>query len=324
VERPVIIDGQELSVGASIGIALFPEHGATSVTLMQHADVAMYVAKNASRSFAIYDAAQDSHSLRQLSISNELKNAIENNQLVLHYQPKIDLKNRVLSGVEALVRWRHPKHGLLSPDEFVPLAEQTGLIRSLTLWVLRNAIRECGQCMQNITDLRLSVNLSTKDLMDDQFADQIAEILADAKISSRRLKLEITETALVEDPDLAVQAMKRLNNMGLNLSIDDFGIGYSSLAYLKQLPVKELKIDKSFGLSLVNDGNSVVIVRSTIDMAHELGLNVVAEGVETSDAFKLLSNLGCDAIQGFYIAKPMPIEDMMQWMQNKNWELAVG
>lgn len=320
VEKTLYIEGHSLSVGASIGIASFPSHGDNPLVLLQRADVAMYVAKRSNKGFTVYDENVDQHSLRQLAISSELNTAIENNQLVLYYQPKVDLKTNRLSGVEALVRWEHPKHGLLVPDEFIPLAEQSGLIKPLTIWVLHHALDECQRCLDRGHDIRVSINLSMANLSDLSFADEILEILNQHSVSSGRLKLEVTETALMEEPDNVINALHRLNAMGLRISIDDFGIGYSSLTYLQQLPVNELKIDKSFGLSLIDDANSVVIVRSTIDLAHKLGLRVVAEGVESKDTLDLLNQLGCDAVQGYYLGKPMPMSEMLDWVIENEWE----
>lgn len=319
VEKPLMVGGQPLGVGASLGIALFPQHGDSPIALMQHADVAMYVAKRGRRGYTVYDPDTDQNSLRQLAIVSDLRNAIEKNELLVYYQPKIDLKNRRLDGVEALVRWPHPKHGLLCPDEFVPLAEQTGLIKPLTLWVLRRALDECANQFPKNHDMRVSVNLSMRNLVDSQFPDEIADVLGGFSMVAGGVKLEITETGLMEDPAKAIRAMDRLNSMGLHLSIDDFGTGYSSLAYLKQLPVNELKIDKSFGLSLANDGNSALIVRSTIDLAHKLGLHVVAEGVETAEAYRLLEDLGCDAVQGYFVGRPMPAADIASWVKKSEW-----
>ena len=320
VEKALFIEGHSLSVGASIGIASFPVHGDNPLVLLQRADVAMYVAKRANRGFTIYDENVDQHSLRQLAISSELKSAIENDQLLLYFQPKVDIRTNRLSGVEALIRWQHPKHGLLLPDEFIPLAEQSGLIKPLTIWVLHHALDECQRCLKKGHDIRVSINLSMANLSDLSFADEILDILNQHSVGSGRLKLEVTETALMEEPENVIKALHRLNAMGLRISIDDFGIGYSSLTYLQQLPVNELKIDKSFGLSLTDDPNSVVIVRSTIDLAHKLGLRVVAEGVESKETLDLLQQLGCDAVQGFYLGKPMPMREMLEWVIDHDWE----
>jgi len=310
-----VLDGQSLSVGASVGISSYPANGDNPVVLMQRADVAMYVAKRSNTGFSVYDAKTDQHSLRQLAINSELRTAIEHNELEVHYQPKIDLRTNRINGFEALVRWRHPKLGVLLPEEFIPLAEQSGLIRPLTMIVLRKSLEESAFFLKKIEKLRLSVNLSMRDLSDVSFADEIASILKEYDIPSSRLKFEITETSLMEHPQKTIRALDRLNAMGLRLSIDDFGIGYSALSYLKQLPVNELKIDKSFGMSLVSDGNSAVIVRSTIDMAHELGLSVVAEGIETKEAYEMLQELGCDSVQGFYISRPLPMKEAIEWIE---------
>lgn len=318
VEKPVVLDGQNLSVGASVGISSFPIHGDNAVVLMQRADVAMYVAKRGNKGFSVYDPKSDQYSLRQLAISGELRNALERNEFEIHYQPKLDLKTNQVHGFEALVRWRHPKLGILLPEEFIPLAEQSGLIRPLTLMVLRQSLKDSQHFFSKLEELRLSVNLSMRDLSDSTFGDEIAGVLREFDIPTERIKLEITETALMENPQKTIRILDRLNAMGLRLSIDDFGIGYSALSYLKQLPVKELKIDKSFGMSLVSDGNSAVIVRATIDMAHELGLNVVAEGIETKEAFEMLQELGCDTVQGFYISRPLPVDEAVKWMEKNN------
>ncbi|MDH5378283.1 MAG: EAL domain-containing protein, partial [Gammaproteobacteria bacterium] len=313
IEEPIIVEGQRLNVGTSLGISFSPLHGDSAGLLMQKADVAMYMAKRNNESIAVYDPQRDPHSLRQLAISGELRTAIETSQLVIHYQPKIDLKTNRLSGVEALLRWQHPKHGLLFPDEFIPLSETTGLIRPLTSWLVRNAIINCLSCENRPKGIKLSLNLSMRNLQDSTFPDQITSIFQEYDFNPENIVFEITETALMEEPEQALRAMDRLSELGIGFSIDDFGTGYSSLSYLEKLPVTELKIDKSFGLSLGHDNNSALIVRSTIDLAHKLGLKVAAEGVETKEALNLLISLGCDAVQGFYLAKPMAKDELLLW-----------
>ena len=320
IEKTIYVEGHSLTVGTSLGIASYPAHGQTPLVLLQRADVAMYYAKRKNKGVAIYDPRFDQNSLRQLAITSELKEAIDGEQLILHYQPKIDLKSNCLSGIEALVRWNHPVHGLLAPDEFVPMAEQNGLIKSLTIWVLNHALKECVSYIKHGHDIKVSINLSMTNLSDLSFADEIMEILSHYDIGTERLKLEITETALMNEPENVILALNKLNAKGLRLSIDDFGIGYSSLTYLQQLPVNELKIDKSFGLSLVEDKNSAVIVRSTIDLAHKLGLRVVAEGVENQETLDLLQDLGCDAVQGHYLGRPMPMKEMLEWVSENDWD----
>ena len=320
IEKTMFVDGQAMSVGASLGIASYPEHGQTPLELLQRADVAMYHAKRKKKGYAIYDSTIDQNSLRQLAITSELKDAIDVGQLLLHYQPKIDLQKNCLNGVEALVRWNHPVHGLLAPDEFIPMAEQNGLMKPLTIWVLNRVLSECVSFIKGGAGLQVSINISMTNLSDIKFADEIMEILSQYEIRTEQLKLEITETALMNEPENVIKALHKLNAKGLRISIDDFGIGYSSLTYLQQLPVNELKIDKSFGLSLSEDTNSAVIVRSTIDLAHKLGLDVVAEGVENQETLELLQKLGCDIVQGHYLGKPMPIQKLLQWVKEHNWE----
>lgn len=324
IEKPIQLEGQNLGVGASLGISIYPKHGDTPAVLMQRADVAMYVAKRGKRGFSVYDPQKDQNSLRQLSMTNELQSAIDNDQLILHYQPKLDLHSLQVVGMEALVRWEHPKHGLLHPSEFVHLAEQTGLIQSLTRWVLRKAMKEYAHCQCYDAGLLMSINLSMRDLMGKDFPEILNQLVEEGEMSRSNLKLEITETALMEQPLIAIEAMERLNEMGLHLSIDDFGIGYSSLAYLKQLPVNELKIDKSFVQALPQDANSEVIVRSTIDLAHKLGMKVVAEGIESREVLNILTNLGCDIAQGFFISKPLALIDMLSWIETRKNTFSVA
>lgn len=317
LDQPFVLEGQHLEIGASLGISLYPQHGEDAVVLMQRADVAMYVAKRANRGFAIYDAEQDQHSIRQLAITGELRLALDQHQLRLHYQPKIDLDTRAAIGIEALIRWHHPVHGLMLPEEFVPLAEQTGLIRPLTLWVLRYSLQQCTELLRSNAQLSLSVNLSMRNLHDGRFIEEVGMIVGESGLAPARLRFEITETALMAEPDYALRTLHALKEMGFELTIDDFGTGYSSLAYLKQMPVSELKIDKSFVIALGKDDNSAVIVRSTVDLAHKLGLQVVAEGVEHEDACRILRELECDAAQGYFVGKPMPVAELTAWLEER-------
>ncbi len=319
LEEPFIIEEHALHVGASFGIAMFPDHGRDEGALMRHADVAMYVAKRGNLGYAIYDPAKDQHSLRNLSLMGELRAAIEHNDLILYYQPKISLSTGRVIGVEALVRWRHPRYGLMFPDGFIPLAEQVGLINPLTEWVVRAAAEQCRKWHDAGLSLTIAVNLSARNLLDSQFPKVLASLLQDMRTQSSRLCLEITETAMMADPARALTVLGGLREMGVGLSIDDFGTGYSSLAYLKQLPVHELKIDKSFVMGMAVDESDAVIVRSTIDLAHNIGLKVVAEGVEDKVAYDLLEGLGCDVAQGYYISRPMPIEEFERWFHESPW-----
>jgi diguanylate cyclase (GGDEF)-like protein/PAS domain S-box-containing protein len=319
IEEPFLIGEQALHVGASIGVTLYPNHGEDEVTLMQRADVAMYVAKRNHSGYAVYDPATDQHSLRNLALLGELRGAIERDQLVLWYQPKINMASGRVYGVEALVRWQHPVHGLMYPDEFIPLAEQTGLITLLSMWVLKAGLAQCQQYRGDKLPLDMAVNLSVRNLHDPRFPEKVARLIAESCGEPRRLRLEITETAIMADPLRALETLNSLNAMGVLLSIDDFGTGYSSLAYLKQMPVDELKIDRSFVMGMLEDENDVVIVRSIIDLAHNIGIPVVAEGVENQETYDMLKNMGCDAVQGRFICGPLPVAELMQWIAESPW-----
>ena len=321
IEEPIVIDDQILHVGASVGITLYPQHGEDEVTLLQRADVAMYVAKRNHLGFAVYDPSTDQHSLRNLALLGELRGAIERNDLVLYYQPKVNLDTGEAYGVEALVRWKHAEHGTMYPDEFIPLAEQTGLITPLSLWVLESGLSQCQKHHGETLALDLAVNLSARNLHDTQFPEKVMQLINSRGCDPARLRLEITETAIMADPARALKILHKLSDMGVRLSIDDFGTGYSSLAHLKQMPVDELKIDKSFVMDMVEDDNDAVIVRSIIDLAHNIGIRVVAEGVETKEAYELLKEMGCDAVQGHYICAPLPVEELMAWMANSQWSV---
>ncbi|NOY63203.1 MAG: EAL domain-containing protein [Gammaproteobacteria bacterium] len=322
IEAPFVIDkmdGQSLHLSASVGIALYPDHGNDSITLTRHADVAMYAAKRGHRDVVVYNPDQDRHSARNFALAGELRTAIHAEQLILYYQPKIDLIQHKVIGVEALVRWQHPKHGLLPPDEFIPLAEQTGLIRPLTLWVVEAAVRQCRMCQQAGIELNVAVNLSPQNLLEEQFPSRIKGILKRADAIPELLRMEITETAIMEEPVRALEVINELNAMGIQFSIDDFGTGYSSLAYLKQLPVDELKIDKSFVLRVNEDEADATIVRSTIELAHNMGIKVIAEGVENAAICELLIKLGCDYGQGHFFSPPIPADHFKQWLQESSY-----
>ncbi len=321
LETPLIVDEQALHVGASFGIAMYPGHGEDESALMRHADVAMYIAKRGNLGYTVYDPAKDQHSLRNLTLVSELRRAIDGGELILYYQPKILLSTGKVIGVEGLIRWRHPRYGLMLPDSFIPLAEQTGLINPLTQWVIAAALKQCRQWQIMGAPLTIAVNLSVRNLLDVQFADQLAVALQAVPQAARHLCLEITETAMMADPERALIILKALNDMGVTLSIDDFGTGYSSLAYLKQLPVNELKIDKSFVMAMNVNDNDVVIVRSTIDLAHNIGLKVVAEGVEDEATYNKLKELGCDVAQGYYMSEPLLPEEIDVWVRESRWPL---
>lgn len=315
--QPYALEHQALDIAASIGISLYPEHGSDAVTLLRRADVAMYVAKRGSGGFAIYEFKHDEQSLGQFVLVSELREAIEKGQLVLYYMPEVDVKTEAVVGVEALVRWQHPKFGLMAPDRFVPMAEQTGLIRPLTLWVLEAAMSQQEQWRREGINLTISVNLSTRNLHDPQLADAVARLIATYHVPRHGLKVEITESSLMADPDRALEVLTRLKGMGVLIAIDDFGTGYSSLAYLKRLRVDEIKIDKSFVFDMTSEDSDAAIVRSTIDLGHNLGLTVVAEGVETRDALNQLTADVCDYAQGYYLSRPLPADQIEAWLRQR-------
>ncbi|HEY4485715.1 MAG TPA: EAL domain-containing protein [Nitrospiria bacterium] len=321
LEPPFIIEGLPIVVEASIGLALYPDHGGNPDSLMQRADVAMYAAKRTGEGCIIYETKHDLHSPRRLALMGELRRAIEQDQLFLHYQPKIDLKTRQVIGVEALARWKHPEHGFVPPDQFIPSAEKTGLIKPLTLWVFSTAQRQCLTWHRAGKSLTVSINLSARNLHDPELPDHLAKLIETCGGKSDRLELEITESAIMADPARALEAITRLRAVGIRFAIDDFGTGYSSLAYLKKLPVDTIKIDKSFVIHMAQDENDAVIVRSTIELGHNLGLKVVAEGVENKEAWNMLAALGCDAAQGYYMCRPIPGEELTRWFGESPWGL---
>ena len=314
LRRPFPIDGLTLEIGVSIGIAVYPEHGEDASQLMRSADVAMYIAKRDRSVLAFYDPEKDDNSVRNLAMGGELRNALDKDQLVLCYQPKIDVATHRLVGVEALVRWQHPVYGLVPPSEFISLAEQTGLIRQLSRWVLGKSVRQLVAWSRDGLDIGLAMNLSPRNLHEEDLAATVKRVLKENPVAPGRLTLEITENAIMLDPGRVLDALRQLGETGVRLAIDDFGTGYSSLAYLKNLPVDELKIDKSFIDNIIDDDKGAVIVRSTIDLAHNLGLNVVAEGVEGESQMHSLEAFGCDVAQGYHIARPLPLKEFSEWL----------
>ena len=308
------LNGVTVQLGASVGIAAYPLHGDDAAALFRRTDVAMYRAKRLGGGYAVYDAETDVDNLQRAGLAAELRLAIETDQLVLHYQPQIDLQTGRLVGVESLVRWRHPARGLMAPDLFIPLAENTGLIKSLSWWVLRAALADCSRWQQHVPELSVAVNCSAHILHDRELLSVIDAGLLAGDLSPHQLQLEITESSVTADPEGALQAITRLDGAGVSFVIDDFGTGYSSLSYLKRFPVRSIKIDKSFVRDMGSDERDASIVRSAIDLAHGLGLSVIAEGVETAQSCDQLTDLGCDCAQGFYLARPMPGPELTEWL----------
>ncbi len=315
--QPFEVDGLSLTVAGSIGAALYPQHGTTSDQLLQRADIAMYTAKAKRTGFAVFDRSQDSTDPRRLTLATDLRRAIEQGRLILHYQPKVDARTGDVLGAEALVRWPHPEHGLIPPDEFIPLAEHTGLINPLTRLVLDTALRQCRTWLDDGHQLGIAVNVSAHGLLDLDLPGEVADRLRRRQVPAHLLTIEITETAIMTDPDRALRVVTQLHALGVHLSIDDFGTGYSSLAYLKNLPVQELKIDRSFVSCMTTSERDAVIVRSTVELGRNLGLRVVAEGVEDHATWQQLEAAGCDVIQGYFISRPVASEDFDAWLRRR-------
>ena len=316
-----VVEGLELDIGISCGIALYPEHADKSGKLMQCADIAMYAAKNGKLGVAVYDHGADHNSVRHLTLTGELRNAIDQGQLDFEYQPKVDLGSNSLVSAEALARWIHPQHGSIPPDEFIMHAERTGLIEPLTHWAFTTAMKDLTAWNDQSLDISVAVNLSARNLHEEGLPDLLGGMLSDFSLSPEKLVLEITESAIMIDPDQAMIVVKRLADMGFRLSIDDFGTGYSSLSYLRHLPVHELKIDQSFVANMVSSESDLVIVRSTIDLAHNLGLTVVAEGIESARQVELLRGLGCDIGQGYFIGRPSCAGELAEWLRTSPWSM---
>ena len=323
LNAPFLIDDHAFDIGGSIGVALIPEHGFDVTTLLRCADVAMYVAKRNQSGPKVYAPEIDHHSPRKLALMSELRRAIADDGLLLHYQPKVSLSLGRIVGVEALVRWPHPVYGLIPPDEFIPLAERTGLIGPLTRWVLERAIRQCRDWEQSGLPLKMAVNLSARTLYDQELLSTVTGLLQAYAIAPSRLTLEITESTLMDDPERARTALAGLRALGVSIAIDDFGTGYSSLAYLKRLPIDEIKIDKAFvlGLGVDADPADVAIVRAVVAMARPLQCEVVAEGVESWEIWMFLRELGCDLAQGYYLSRPLPAAALEQWARTAPWGL---
>lgn len=321
MESPFAIDGLPVAIHSNIGIVHFPEHGEDVDTLVQRAGVALHVAQRSNKGYAIYDPSHDKHSPLRLTLISELRLAIERNELELFYHPKVSIKTAEVYGVEALLRWKHQVHGYIPPDEFIPLAERNRIIKLLTQWVLKRAFQDCAKWHENGLPIKVSVNLSAKDLHDPELPDLISGIAVATNIQPDWIMFEITESSVMTDPESALGIIKRLHEMGYHFSIDDFGTGYSSLAYLKKLPLTEIKIDKGFVLDILASENDAAIVKATINLGHNLGLLVTAEGVENKEIMTSLLDFGCDIAQGFFLSKPLSYDDLNQWMTDSHWKL---
>jgi len=322
IEPRFVLGGINVNMLMSVGIVYFPEHGDDVDSLLQKADVALYLAKQTKGfSIEVYSPEQDKHSTRQLTLMGELRQAIESGELLLHYQPKVDLGTHRIVAVESLVRWEHPEYGMLPPLEFIALAERTGLIRPLTYWVMEEALKQCARWQSGGFTIDVAVNVPVSVLLDKALPENINRLLNTYHLAAKRLVVEITESSLMEDQEYALQLLNHLSSLGVRISIDDFGTGYSSLAYLRRLPVSEIKIDQSFVMSMLDNDNDNVIVRATIGLAHNLGMSVIAEGVAEKAIFRQLGIMGCDLAQGHYISPPIPGKELGHLLGNSEWGL---
>ncbi len=317
LHEPFEVSGIKVRVGASIGLALYPEHGTDAGALLRCADVAMYSAKNRGSGFSLYAAENDPHTPRRLALMTELQDAIRSDQLVLHYQPIVDIASGTIVCAEALLRWRHPEHGLVPPEEFIPQVENHELIRPLSLWVLNQALAQNRRWQDRGMGVKIAVNMSARNIQDIGLPEQIRRALHRHGVAARMLELELTETAVMQDRERSFEVLSKISALGVSIVIDDFGTGYSSLAYLRTLPVRAFKIDRSFVVDITHNDNSAVIVRALIDLAHNIGLTVVAEGIETQDNWDILEILRCDHGQGYFIARPLTETDFTAWMSGR-------
>jgi diguanylate cyclase (GGDEF)-like protein len=317
LSEPFRVDGVDLDIEASIGVVVSGEHGLDADVLLQRADIAMYVAKTRDIGVFAYDPDTDGNTPAKVALLGELRRAIERRELVLYFQPKISISTGDLVGAEALVRWQHPERGLVPPDAFIPLAEHTGLIGPLTRYVLDAALAQARVWADAGRPLTVSVNLSARNLLDDGLLEHVATLLKRHGLGADALELEVTESAIMTEPVRAKQLLERLASMGLRIAIDDFGVGYTSLGQLKDLPITELKIDRSFVMTMLEDHSNAVIVHSVVDLGHNLGLTIVAEGVESEQALDVLAGYGCDVAQGYHLSRPMPAEAFDAWAADR-------
>jgi diguanylate cyclase (GGDEF)-like protein len=320
IRQPFEVEGLHTEISVSVGIAICPDQADDVSTLMRYADVAMYHAKSERKGVSVYQVEHDTYTPKRLALMSDLGRAIREDQLQLYFQPKVDLAQSRVFGFEALLRWQHPVLGFVPPGEFIPLVEMTDLVNPMTLWVLENAIAQAKQWQQQGYRFSVAANLSAQNLLGDALVDKLEELLSQYQLPAELLELEITESTIMADPDRALRVLKAIDGLGVTLAIDDFGTGYSSLAYLKRLPVRLLKIDGSFVTGMLGDDQDQIIVHSTINLAHNLGLKVVAEGVEDEKVLCKLQELGCDQVQGYHIARPQPAPALEQWLRHAQWD----
>jgi diguanylate cyclase (GGDEF)-like protein len=320
LEQPIDLEGLAIDVTASLGIAIYPIHSQEVETLLRRADVAMYAAKETRGTYEMYAPSQDRYSPNRLTLISQIRPALENQEFSLYYQPKVGLGNGKVNGMEALIRWHHPERGLVQPDEFIPLAERTVLMRPLTMYVIDNVLAQWHRWARDGIDFSMAVNLSARNLLDVQLPEQVGELLDRWGVPPDRLVLELTESSLMADSVRSIGVLTRLSRVGVKISVDDFGTGYSSLSHLKRLPINEIKVDRSFVTNMRNDPNDALIVRATVDLGRNLGLQVVAEGVEDRETLEQLAEIGCDLAQGYYLSRPLPHTEVPAWLLEHDLE----
>jgi diguanylate cyclase (GGDEF)-like protein len=317
---PFEVESLSLDIDVSIGGATYKEHGTTPSDLMQAADIALHTTKDSHKTFTLYHSDLNTFSLQRLRLMGELKDSLAEGQLSLYYQPKMSLSDDKIRSVECLIRWIHPEHGFIPPDDFIPLAEQTGAVRYITSWALRQAAIQHSAWREQGLDIAMAVNISAVDLTDLSLPYTVSALLSEFDMTPDKLIIEVTESAVMSDPQIAINALNMLSRMGIKLSIDDFGTGFSSMAQLKKMPVDEIKIDKAFVLELASNSDDQVMVKTLIAMSQNLGLSTVAEGVEDQDSVELLRNMGCSTAQGFHLSRPLPSKDITPWLEKANCE----
>jgi len=318
LRQPFQLEEIQVQVDGSAGLVISHKHGNNSSELLRHADVAMYAAKRNNEEMIVYENELDKHNPRQLQLMSELGHAINNNELELYYQPKLRLHDNVISGVEALLRWNHPNYGLISPDDFIPQAENSSIIKPLTLWVIQQALKQCQEWQSKNIHLNIAVNVSARNLMDQQLPLQINDIVNTLKIDAHCLELEVTESSIIADTQGAKAILTKLNKAGFKISIDDFGTGYTSIGHLKNMPISTLKIDRAFVSGMEENDDDAVIVHSVTQLAHNLGQQVVAEGVEDYETLLTLRIIGCDYAQGYFICSPKSSSELTEWIFEYN------
>lgn len=324
ISEPFEISGRRLEIAASIGVAMFPHHGDEADALLHAADAAMHIAKQTKRGYRIYSEDMDHGAQDRVALLHELGQAVANDELRLHYQPKIDINISQVSGVEALMRWQHPTEGLMAPEQFIPLAEQSGLIKPLTNWVLNTALRQYAEWYRAGVRLPMSVKVPTASIQDPDFPDQIAKCLSEYDVPASNVEIEIKETAVISEPAQATECLRRLHAMGFQIAIGDFGTGQSSLAYLTELLVANIKIDKSLVLDMAASRGGTMVVRTTVKLGHTLGLKVIAKGVENQGSWDTLKGFGCDSAQGYYMSRPLPAVELLDWLHTSPWGMPVS